>query len=322
MAFGILRMYYGFHKMDDHAEAFAFRKNRVRVHPDAYPNTEEINALIQGANTLRDRAIVILLADSGSRLQEALALRFRDVEILEARRKDGTVDRLVRVFFGKVKVDGEEHRVLLDPETSAVILKWIAAYPKDIKGGADRPLFPSNDPYHYGEPLAPGTFRENLKRIARRAGFSEERIEAIHPHAIGRHYAATRLLRQGWTEAKVKARMGWTPSSAMLARYSHLVGRDVDTETLARNGYEVEEAPAERLVVPTDDVPAMPEVINGEAMRNMARAAVYAEIREVWRELDGSPQKAKLDQLKTRLRGSAPMDEWEETIRRSRNPAD
>jgi integrase len=316
--FGVMRMFYSFHKMDEHAEAFGFKSGKARMHPDDIPSTDDLNALIGAAKSLRDAAILILLADSGARIHEALALRLKDVDVLEARRKDGKIDRLVRVFFGKVKVEGEERRVLLEPETSAVLLKWIASYPKDIKGGGDRPLFPTNGADHYGEAVMPDTFRSALKSMARRAGFPKERVEALHPHSL-RHAAATRLLRQGWTEAKVKARLGWTAGSAMLARYSHLVGRDVDTETLARNGYAVEEVSAERLIVPNDQLPAMPEVLNGEAMRNMARAAVYAELREIWRDLDASPEKEKLDRLKTRLRASVPQDEWEGIIKRTKS---
>jgi len=258
------RSFFAFHEMTKQAKAFKVSKKTARMSPDKILTTEEVNAMIGSAGNLRDRAMLAVLADTGIRIHEACALKLRDVKT--ETHSNGQDVTFVKLWIGKTKTLGEERSVLLGPEASEIILGFVKQYPADIKGGQERPLFPSHSSNHYGGHTNPNSWIERVKDIATKAGVTKH----VHPHLF-RHYMATRLLRAGWTEPMVKARGGWAPGSTVMSLYSHLVDADVDNETLARNGFVAQKVRVEPIVVPTSKVPSMPPQwtpgnINVEAM--------------------------------------------------------
>jgi len=279
------RSFFAFHEMAKQAKAFKMSNKSARMSPDKILTTDEVNAMIEAAGSLRDRALLAVLADTGIRIHEACALKLRDMKT--ETHSNGKPVTFVKLWIGKSKTLGQERSVLMGPEASAVVLAFIKAYPADIKGGQDRPLFPSHASNHYGGHTSPGTWIERVKNVAAKAGVTKH----VHPHLF-RHYMATRLLRAGWTEPMVKARGGWAPSSTVMGLYSHLVDADVDNETLVRNGFVAEKVLVEPIVVPISEVPSMPpqwtpgNVSLDALVEKKVRALLGMRTEE---SLDGSP---------------------------------
>jgi len=108
-----------------------------RLSPDEILTLPEVNKLIAAANSLRDRAILALLWETGARVHEACALRLVDVKEFASKENGGR--RFLTVFFPKVKVAGEEHSSLLI-ESVDPVNAWLRA-PPDPR--PDAPLFVS-----------------------------------------------------------------------------------------------------------------------------------------------------------------------------------
>jgi integrase len=269
------KAFYVFHKMPDHAESFRTRMDMKRINPSDLPTVDDVNRLIAACDNLRDKALLAALAEGGMRIHELLAVRLRDVKILE---KGGR--KLVEMYLGKTK-NREDHAVLLI-QGAAHVLEWLKAYPKEIPGGSERPLFPSAQTKRYGKPMGKEGIRYILDSSSKRAGISKH----LHAHLF-RHAAATRLItKERLPDGLVKRALGWTEGSAMLARYSHLRNEDVFRARMEANGIEVEKAAAEafNLVEPSGDLPAMPSPPPGTDMFSLQRAALLEEMEKLIEE--------------------------------------
>ena len=69
-------------------------------------------------------------------------------------------------------------------------------------------------------PTSVNSFRRDLKAACKRAG-----VEWYHPHAFGRHFSVTRMLRKGYSVAHVADAHGMTPEM-VTRRYGHLSRRE------------------------------------------------------------------------------------------------
>ncbi len=246
----MLRTFYRSAGRQDAVEALKLKRTQSRLNPNEILTLPEVNTMIAAAKSLRDRAFLVVLWETGSRVSEVCALDVGDVKVLESKENGGK--RFLQVFFRTVKVKGEEHASLLVEGTDHV-LAWLKAYAPDRE---TVPLFPSSR----GGPLARMT-KDGAERLiaktAARAGVKKH----ITPHSF-RHARATHLLRIGVPEAQVKALLGWRPNSPMLGRYSHLVDRDAYAALLRAHGLEPPEPPTrERLVAAEGELkPVLPIV--------------------------------------------------------------
>jgi integrase len=184
-----------------------------------------------------------------------MAVRLSDVRVLDGPENGGR--KVYRIWFGKVKVSGEEHSGFVI-EGAPVLSAWIKAHPSRRP---DAPLFPAWN----GNFLTRNGASRVVKEAAQRAGVTKR----VYPHLF-RHSRATHLLRLGMREGQVKKLLGWKPGSMMLARYSHLVDTDAYRDLLERQGYEVPKAldlgkltfeeDALKAVVPMNAPPAAPTI--------------------------------------------------------------
>jgi site-specific recombinase XerD/phage FluMu protein Com len=189
---------------------------------------EEIKELLQVCLHPRDRAMVLMLAESGLRVGELLSLKVGHVRfdqygaIVTVRGKTG--DRAVRLIASA-------------PSLSS----WMESHPD--RENPHAPLFVQIGPKNKNQPLTYFSAYATLKRLAKRAGIKKE----IHPHVF-RHTAATRLARL-LTEAEMKQYLGWVQSSKMAGIYVHLASRDVDKTLLRIHGLLSEDEDQERKMV-------------------------------------------------------------------------
>jgi site-specific recombinase XerD len=151
---------------------------------------------------LRDRAILLLLVDTGLRASELCGLRLHDVDVKAPRVK----------VLGK----GSKERLLpLSPRTAKAIWKHLAS---DRPGATlGDPLFLSRDGYA----LTPSALLQLIRRLGDRAG-----VDHCHPHRF-RHTFATEFLRNGGNVYALQAMLGHS-TLEMVRRYLALVQTDID----------------------------------------------------------------------------------------------
>jgi integrase/recombinase XerD len=166
------------------------------------PSAEEVRALIVACpETLagrRLRTIIILLADSGLRVSEALRLRVSDVDL---------ASRTVTIKGGKGQKDG----VGYFGERTATMLAPL------IESPADALLFAHAD----GRPFAPAFVTHALHRLSVKAGL----LRKYGAHAL-RHYAATSVLRSSG-DLELCRRLLRHSTLTMTLRYATLSDQDV-----------------------------------------------------------------------------------------------
>ncbi len=237
----LLRMFYNAADRKDLSKLLHLRQHLKVLSPDEVLTVVDINQLIRYADSIRDRALVIVLWNTGSRIHEILAVRLRDVVPLQG----GTFG----VFFRKAKVDGEQHTAYVI-EGQDHLAAWLKVHPR--RKDPDAPLFIS---VRSGGPLHRDAALKILKRSAKRAGIQKN----VYSHLF-RHSRATELLRRGMTEAQVKKLLGWKPNSAMLSRYSHLADKDAYAALLRAHDMEMPEpVEIEKILTAEDDLaPVLP----------------------------------------------------------------
>ena len=175
--------------------------------PDV-PNEDELRAVLESCSTsfegIRNRAMILAMADAGLRAGEVVRARMQDWDMAE-------MSILVRL--GK----GQKDRVtFVLPVTADSIRKHVAMRP----GVCDSdPIFADAQ----GRPLKLRHLAQILHRLSARAGLPRDR--RLHPHAL-RHFAATAWLRNGMGLDQARRLLGHT-SIAMTLRYSSLVAADL-----------------------------------------------------------------------------------------------
>ena len=155
-----------------------FTMRTPKTLPDV-PTDDELLAVIAACpdtlEGLRNRALILALADSGLRASELLRLLVEDWR---------TADRGLFVRGGK----GRKDRVaFIGPTTTRALKAWLARHP-----------VPSPESYLFcdreGRPLKYRHLVQILHRLSAKAGLPTHR--RLHPHAL-RHFAATSWLRGG-----------------------------------------------------------------------------------------------------------------------------
>ncbi len=269
---GHVRGFFKFNGREDLGKHFNVKPKSNAIGADAIPTDAQVNSLITHAKYARDRAFVASLFECGVRISELLAVRLKDVTVVDSPQNGGK--KFVKIWFRKSKVQGEQHSfVLID--SASLVLAWIEKYPLPRQNG-EAVLFPSHSPGNYGGIMDRSAADRILKAIAKAAG---QDPSMYHPH-VGRHYAATRMLRSGISETMVKKSLGWSPSSRMLARYSHVVAQDAENAYFAAHGMEVAAvSKPEGFEVPGEEVPAMPEAPDHQYV-DLKDPSAMAELEE------------------------------------------
>jgi len=163
----------------------------------------EIEALLHacGDTTMseRDRAVVLVLLDTGARCSEVVQLKIEDLD-LESRR--------LRILHGK----GNKQRVVpFAARCAAALSAYLVA-----RGADPGPLFVAGT-RHRGltadVALRPNGLKQLLRRLGRRAG-----VEKVHAHRF-RHTFATWAIQHDARELDVQYLLGHS-SPDMVRRYS------------------------------------------------------------------------------------------------------
>lgn len=204
------------------ADAIELSRKKIdknKVHKVIFTKTE-IDAMIDAALTLRDKALIATFYESGARRDELLSLPLSKVQI----HPDGVV------IFVKGKT-GERRNLLT--WASSYIRDWLNTHPDSENPNA--PLFCSRVPPH-GRICNTDLYLQ-LKKIAERAGIKKR----VHPHMF-RHTRITHMLANNWgSPAAINMFVGWEVDSGMVRVYSQLAGNDLDEIVRRASGIEKED---------------------------------------------------------------------------------
>jgi integrase/recombinase XerD len=223
----VIKRFYRWHlrersASDDIVGWINIAKGRERRYPQAIISSDEFNRMLRACRTVRDRALISLLYDSGCRISEILTLRVRDVTFDEY----GTTI----VVTGKTGT----RRVRLFGTSVTHLKRWISAkHPKD---GGDSFVFNDGKGLNGGHgPMRYHQALQVVRRAARNAGIGR----TVNPHLF-RHTRAT-LLAQHIPEAPLEIQMGWVHGSSMTRVYVHISEADMDRIILGAYGISVKE---------------------------------------------------------------------------------
>lgn len=168
---------------------------------------------------LRDRALVITLADTGLRIHEACNLRRGDLDWNEGR----------AIIIGK----GDKQAVVRFSRRSLAAIKDYLAARSALDGASGRPLsaLPLFARHDKGagkkiRPITPTTGRNIVhQRVVEAVG--GEAAESITPHSF-RHYFVTTVLRASGGNLKLAQELARHQNIAVTQRYAHLSDDELD----------------------------------------------------------------------------------------------
>lgn len=187
--------------------------------PDSLLTEHDITAMINAAPNARDRALIAVMWDSGSRRAEFLSTTIADVKF----------DRYgCQLWLREGKTGARPARLVF---ATSYLREWLNVHPR--KNDPTAPIFcSSRAPYNL---ISRTGLYDQLKAISKKAGVTKK----VNPHNW-RHTRATNLATK-ITEQEMKVVLGWTAGSNQAQTYVHLSGMDINKAMLKAAGIEVEE---------------------------------------------------------------------------------
>jgi integrase len=179
--------------------------------PEEMLTKEDILKLIQAARTIRDKAILHVLYETGARAGELCAIQIKHVKFdqtIKAKKAGGVIVEWIPIFLrGKT---GE--RIVYLQDSIPLLRQWLNEHPDP--SNPNTPLFVSS------KKLKALSSADVLGQIIDRAVKTTGIQKRIHPHLF-RHSRATELA-SSMTEQELKIWFGWSGGSTMPAVYTHL----------------------------------------------------------------------------------------------------
>lgn len=198
------------------------KTNRLQKPTDLL-TPDDVKKIANHTNNLRDRALVLVLFESGARIGELQQIKIKDVvfdnygSLLDLHGKTGS--RRVRLI-----------------SSSQAISNWLQDHPEKSKENfRDSILFASLWGKNRGKLLSYPQINLLLREAAKKAGIKKP----VRPHWF-RHSRAT-LLAKKLPEPVMCNFFGWVPGSKEVGTYVHLSGRDIDRAILKTHGIKIEE---------------------------------------------------------------------------------
>ena len=200
-------------------------RSQRRMLPESLLSEEQIVNMINACRSVRDRAIVAVLYDSGCRIGEIRTMRLSSVAFDN--------------YGAKIHVSGKTgDRSLRLTVSVPMLAAWVNMHPRRDDPGA--PLWANSR----DRAMAYSAFQSMVPRIAQRAGIKTR----VYPHLF-RHSRAT-FLASYLTEAQLCARFGWIHGSEQPGTYVHLSGRDADEAILELYGIKKDSGQDIKLLIP------------------------------------------------------------------------
>lgn len=198
------------------------KKPKDKLTREDLPTDEEVRKIIATcADSSRDKAMLSVHAEAGTRVGELLGMKI----------KDFTLDK----YGGIIKVDGKSGvRPIRIVKSVPYLTKWLNDHPN--KDNHESPMWVyihASDTF--GEPINYAGFNAILQKRVRQAGITKR----IHSHLF-RHKEITDLANK-LTESESRMRHGWEKNSLMPSKYTHLNQDDLDEKMLGLMGVKTPE---------------------------------------------------------------------------------
>ncbi len=206
------------------------RKSPKKVLPDQLLTLEEVYKLIEVATTLRDKAFIHCLYESGCRVGEIAGLRIKDVSF----------DKIGCSLVVHGKTGQRKIRLV-----AAVnhLSNWIEGHPWKQNGEAS--LWPRLAAKNRGTAMNYPDISKMLHKLVKKANIGRR----IYPHLF-RHSRATALAKAGLNETQLNAIFGWLHGSEMGGVYVTYSARDIDDAILRSYGLAAKQEENEKLKCP------------------------------------------------------------------------
>ncbi|MFC1716111.1 tyrosine-type recombinase/integrase [Candidatus Poribacteria bacterium] len=219
---------YGMEQKGQYPEIVAWVETTERKDRNKFPDIiteEELEQMLQAADNPRDKALTLLLFETGARIGELLNIKLKhiafqdNVGFISLNGKTGprrvTVVASVPILASHIDM----HPFKDDPESFLFLTKF-----NNMEGRTG-----------YTQLSYRGA-NKALKTLAKEAGIKRR----VYPHLF-RHSSATRAAKF-LTEAQMKQYYGWTRGSNMPEIYVHLSQRDTEDAIKRMNGMDAEKA--------------------------------------------------------------------------------
>lgn len=179
---------------------------------------EEVYEMVDASPHARDKAIISLLYESGSRIGEIEFLKISDI----------IFDDKGYSFETTTGKTGQHYKRVMNQKAVQYLKEWLSQHP--MKDDNDAPLWVTLSRARHGiKQLNQSGIRKFIKEIAEVAGIKK----ATNPHSF-RHARITNLrVVRGINDSIIESLVGWKPGSDMFGTYQHSKSRDID-EALAK----------------------------------------------------------------------------------------
>ena len=171
--------------------------------------SDEMARILNATTSFRDKALIHVHSELGTRIGETLSIQLKHII-----RDDGE-------DFITIYVDGKTGtRKVRVYEAKNSLMEWLSHHPNEHDPEAQ--LWASQVEYAKGESVTYEAARVILKNAVKRAGIKRR----IYWHLF-RHTRAT-ISATKYNDGVLKKMYGWSATTKMLARYTHIVDEDVD----------------------------------------------------------------------------------------------
>jgi len=186
---------------------------------------EEVYKMIDNATHSRDKAIISLLFESGSRIGEIEKLKIGDI----------VFDDKGYNFMTNGKT-GDVYKRVVNTKAVELLRNWIKQHP--LKNEADSPLWITLARSHTGlKQMKQAGFRKMLSEIAEISGIKKR----VNPHSF-RHAKITDLrINKKVPDAIIEMLVGWKAGSNMFEIYQHGKSEDIDKALVEVYGLKEEQ---------------------------------------------------------------------------------
>lgn len=174
---------------------------------------EEVYRMVDTATHTRDKAIISLLYESGSRISEIMNLKIKDI----------VFDNNGYNFISCLGKTGEIYKRVVNFKAVDILKEWLNQHP--LKSEENSPLWITLSRSNLGiKKVGYRGIYNMLKEVAKTSDIRKK----VNPHSF-RHARITDLrVRKKVPDAIIEMLVGWKPGSDMFDIYQHAQSEDID----------------------------------------------------------------------------------------------
>lgn len=199
-----------------------------KVRPEDMLKPDDIAALTDAANNLRDVALIEFLADTGARLGLVTTLRVRDVDLNDEQATYTPNPNAKGLKGAPIR----EYPII---DSRAVLRTYL----QQVHPRPDEPdvAFFHKIPGHGIDHtdgdggLTGPTIRSQLQTAADKAGVDKP----VNPHNF-RHSAVSRMVREGYSRSQIEHRVAWSVDTDMWSTYEHIAADEHNSDIFEAAG--------------------------------------------------------------------------------------